>query len=73
MSRIIKIHHIITNSQEKGLFIKNWANIMATYHSCGPGIHGKIEPIIPIKHRIIHVIQQTISIVKYYHVNTIFV
>jgi hypothetical protein len=62
MSRIIKTHHIITNSQEKGLSIKNWANIIAIYHSCGPGIHGKIEPTIDIKHKMIHIMQQTISI-----------
>ena len=35
---------------------------MATYASCGHGSHGKIEPAIAITHRIIHIIQQTMSI-----------
>lgn len=52
----------MTNHQEKGLFIKNCANNIAIYHNCGHGSHGKIEPAIAITHRIIHIIQQTMSI-----------
>ena len=35
---------------------------MATYDNCGQGSHGKIEPAIAMMHRIIHIIQQTMSI-----------
>ena len=56
------IHRIITNRRENGLFIKNCANNMATYANCGHGSHGKTEPAIATMHRIIHIIQQTISI-----------
>ena len=62
MSKIIKIHHIMINHQEKGLSIKNWANNMAMYHSCGHGSHGKIEPMMAIIHRIIQIIHKNISI-----------
>ena len=50
------------NHRENGLFIRNCANNTATYASCGHGSHGKIEPAIAITHRIIHIIQQTMSI-----------
>ena len=62
MSKIIKIHQIIINPRENGLSIKNCANNIAIYHNCGHGSHGKIEPIIAIIHKIIHIIQKTISI-----------
>ena len=73
MSKIIKIHQIIMNHRENGLFIKNWANNMARYHNWGQGSHGKIEPIMAIMHKIIHIIQQAISISKIYQNNTVFV
>ena len=62
MSKIIKIHHIMINHQEKGLSIKNWANNIAIYHSCGHGSQGKIDPIIDVPHKIIHITHKTISI-----------
>ena len=62
MSKIINIPQIMINSRENGLFIKNWANNMDMYHSCGHGSHGKIEPIMAIMHSNIQIIQQTISI-----------
>ena len=62
MSKIINIHRIMINHQEKGLSIKNWASNMAMYHSCGHGSHGKIEPMMATIHRIIHNIHKNISI-----------
>ncbi len=50
------------NPRENGLFIKNWANNVAIYHSCGQGSHGKIDPAIPTMHSMIHIIQQIMSI-----------
>ena len=50
------------NHRENGLFIRNWASSIATYASWGHGSHGKIEPAIAMMHRIIHIIQQTMSI-----------
>ena len=52
MSKIINIHHIMINHREKGLFIKIWANIIAMYHICGQGSHGKIDQAIAIIHKI---------------------
>ena len=52
---------MITNHREKGLFIKNWANSIAIYDSCGHGSHGKMEPAIPVRQSIIHIMQQTMS------------
>ena len=57
------------NHQEYGLSIKNCAKIIATYDNCGQGSHGKIEPIIATKHKIIHIIQQIISILYFYQNN----
>ena len=62
----MKIHHIIINPRENGLFIKNCANNIAIYDNCGHGSHGKMDPIMPITHIIIQVIQQAMSI--YYFV-----
>ena len=53
---------MIMNSRENGLFIKNWANSIAMYHSCGHGSHGKTEPIMAIIQRIIQIIHMNISI-----------
>ena len=50
------------NPRVNGLFITNCANIIATYANCGHGSHGKIDQAIAIIHKIIHTIQQTISI-----------
>ena len=60
----MRIHQIITNPRENGLSIKNCASNIAMYHSWGHGSHGKIEPIMAIIHKIIHIIQKTISIFK---------
>ena len=54
------------NHRENGLFIQNCATSIARYASCGHGSHGKIDQIIAIKQRIIHITQQTISIIIYY-------
>ena len=59
------------NHRVKGLSIKNWAKIIAAYANCGHGSHGKIDQAMAIIHKIIHMIQQTISIyfplaIKYY-------
>ena len=59
---IINIHRIMTNHRENGLFIKNCASNIAMYANCGHGSHGNMDPITAIMHRIIHIIQQTISI-----------
>ena len=55
------------NHQEYGLSIKNCAKIIATYDNCGQGSHGKIEPIIATKHKIIHIIHKIMSI--YYNID----
>ena len=62
ISTIIRIHRIMMNHRENGLSIRNWAASTARYASCGHGSHGKIDPIMAIKQRIIHIIQQAISI-----------
>ena len=62
MSKIISIHHTMINHRENGLSIKNWANNIAIYHSCGHGSHGKTDPIMAITHRMIHIIQIAMSI-----------
>ena len=62
MSKIIRIHRIIMNHRENGLSIKNWAKIMAIYHNCGQGSHGKIDQAMAIMHKMIHKMQQNISI-----------
>ena len=56
------IHRIMMNHRENGLFIKNWANNIAIYHSCGHGSQGKTDPIIDVTHKMIHIIHKTISI-----------
>ena len=63
---------MIINHRENGLSIKIWARNIAIYDNCGHGSHGKIDPAIPIMHRITHIIQQIISIVNYHYNNTIF-
>jgi len=50
------------NCRENGLSIKNCANNMAIYATCGHGSHGTIAPIKAIIHNNIHIIQQAISI-----------
>ena len=50
------------NHRGKGLSIKICVKNIATYDNCGPGIHGKIDQIIPIIHKINHIIQQIMSI-----------
>jgi len=59
--KIINIPQIIINDQEKGLSIKSWAHITPRYANCGHGSHGRIDPIIPSIHSIIHTIQNNIS------------
>lgn len=58
----MRIHHNIINPRENGLFIRNWAISTAIYANCGHGSQGKIEPAMAIMHRIIHIMQHTISI-----------
>jgi hypothetical protein len=53
------------NHRVNGLSIKNCAASTATYASCGHGSHGKIDPIMATKQRIIHITQQAISILYY--------
>ena len=65
MRKIIKIHQMMINHRENGLSIKNWDNNIAIYHNCGHGSHGKIDPITAIMHRIIHIMQQNISILYF--------
>lgn len=50
------------NHHVNGLSIKNWANTMATYDNCGQGSHGKMDQIIATMHKVIHIIQQAMSI-----------
>ena len=59
---IIRIHRITINRRENGCFINICDKIIAMYHICGHGIHGKIDQMIAIIHRIIHITQQIISI-----------
>ena len=75
MSSAISIHRIIINHRVNGLSIRNWASNMATYASCGQGSHGKIEPAMATMHKIIHMIQHTMSIhklllIKIIHLNS---
>lgn len=50
------------NHRENGLFSRNWANSIAIYASCGQGSHGKIDQAMAIMHKMIHIMQQNISI-----------
>ena len=67
MSNTIRIHRMMINHRLNGLSIKNWANNIAIYHSCGHGSHGKIEPTMAIIHKIIHIIHKIMSI--YYNID----
>lgn len=62
ISKIIRIHRMMINHRENGLFIKNWASNIAMYANWGQGSHGKIEPIMATIHRMIHIIEIAISI-----------
>ena len=55
---------MMINHRLNGLSIKNWANNIAIYHSCGHGSHGKTEPIMAIIQRIIQIVHKNISILE---------
>ena len=50
------------NHRVNGWFIKNCANNTAIYANCGQGSHGKIDQAMAIMHKMIHIMQQNISI-----------
>jgi len=54
---------MIINHRENGCFINICDMTIAIYQIWGHGIHGKTDQIIAIMHRIIHIMQQIISIV----------